>query len=258
MDHSRHLDALFVEGQRLAAMPAEHLEAPVPTVEGWTLEQVVRHTGKVHRWVTAVLAAGPDADLQAVASSVDGLPRGAACLPAYAEALGSVHAALTELEPDEPVASFIGPATARFWQRRQAHEVAVHRIDAADAVHAAGGPVPEPLELDLAADGIDEWARVFVAIRWNQRFGPFPAEADGWTVQVRGTGGGDAGWVLSFADGSATVDSIPTEGGSTGDVTLRGSNEGLLLVLWRRRPLDAVEVEGDRAVVEGLLDLARF
>ena len=60
MTPDQHLVMLQTEGMRLAAMPADALGAPVPTVPGWTLEQVVRHTGKVHRWVAATLAAGPD------------------------------------------------------------------------------------------------------------------------------------------------------------------------------------------------------
>lgn len=254
MEKARHLDALLTEGRRLAAMPPNHLDAPVPSVPGWTLERVVRHTGKIHQWVAAVIAAGPDADLDAIASDLEGIPRGPGCLAAYAEALDAVHAALGALEPDEPVASFVGATTARFWQRRQAHEVTVHRVDASDAVHAAGGPAPEPVSPAVAADGIDEWARVFLATRWNQRFGPFPPETDGWTVHVHGSDTEDAEWLLAFADGSVTVEATHAKG----DVALRGTAEELLLALWRRRPLETLDVVGERAVAERLLDLAKF
>lgn len=254
MEPDQHLETLLVEGRRLAAMPADALDAPVPAVEGWTMERVVRHTGKIHQWVAAVIAAGPEADLGAVAASVPGMPHGPDCLPAYAEALEEVHAALSALAPEDPVASFIGPTTARFWQRRQAHEVVVHRIDAADAVHAAGGPAPEPVAADVAADGIDEWARVFLGTRWNQRFGAFPTEVEGNTVHIHGSGVEHAEWLLTFADGSVAVEATHAKG----DVALRGDTEALLLALWRRRPLESVDVVGDRAVAERLLDLARF
>lgn len=254
MEPARLLDALLIEGRRLAAMPADALDAPVPAVPGWTLERVVRHTGKIHQWVAAVIEAGPQADLEQVAADLSGIPRGADCLPAYAESLTAVHGALAALDPDEPVASFVGVTTARFWQRRQAHEVAVHRVDAADAVHGAGGPVPESVDAALAADGIDEWARVFLAVRWNQRFGSFPPEIEGATVHIHGNDVPDTEWLLTFADGSVEVEARHAKG----DVALRGGAEELLLALWRRRPLDTLDVVGDRSVAERLLDLAKF
>jgi len=254
MEPQRHLEILLAEGHRLAAMPPDALDAPVPSIEGWTLERVVRHTGKIHQWVAAVLAAGPEADLDQVSSSLPGIPRGADCLPAYGEALQVVHAALAALAPEEQVASFVGPTTARFWQRRQAHEVAVHRIDAADAVQAVGGPPPEPIALDCAADGTDEWARVFLATRWNQRFGEFPEELEGRTVHLHGTDIDAAEWLLTFAGGRVLVD--PTH--AKGDVALRGTAQDLLLALWRRRPLDLLEVHGDQELAERLVDIARF
>lgn len=253
MEHTRHLEVLLAEGHRLAAVPPEALDAPVPSVPGWTLEHVVRHTGKVHRWARAALAEGPHADMAEVSSRVTSLPHGADALTAYAEALAGLHDMLSTLDPDEPAASFVGPVTARFWQRRQAHEVTVHRVDAADAVHAAGGPAPAPVPVDAAADGIDEWAHVFLATRWQQRFGAFPTDLEGRSVALLGADA-DVGLVLAFDGGRVTVD----EGAPTADVTLRAPVELLLLTLWRRRPLTSVEVVGDRSVAERLHEIAAF
>ena len=55
--------------------------------------------------------------------------------------------------------------TARFWFRRQAHEVAVHRWDAQLAAGDAA-----PIETELAADGVDErleMLRSFAPIQGN-------------------------------------------------------------------------------------------
>lgn len=253
MDHTDHLASLLEQGGQLAAMPPDALDAPVPAVPGWTLEHVVRHTGKVHRWVTAMLADGPHADPAEVSTRVESLPHGPDCLEAYAHALTAVHEALRAMDPQAPAASFIGPVTAGFWHRRQAHEVTVHRIDAADAVHAAGGPAPTPVPPALAADGVDEWARVFVATRWSQRFGDFPAELDGRRVALRCTDTGSA-LELAFDHGQARV----VTGSGTADVELRAAAEPLLLTLWRRRPVETIEVSGDRALAERLLSLATF
>lgn len=255
MDSHRHLELLLTEGERLAAMPADALAAPVPSVPGWTLEDVVRHTGKVHRWVTGMLLAGPEGTAPTDLAS---LPKGPDCLPAYREALGEVLAQLASHESDQPVLTFTGVQPASFWFRRQAQEVSVHRIDAADAVAAAGGPAPEPLAVDGAADGIDEWARFFLAVRWNQRFGPFPPDLGGHTIHVHGTDdpspADGAEWLLTFGDGNLAVEATHAKG----DVALRGSAEDLLLTLWRRRPLETLDVIGEDLIAERLLDLARF
>ena len=255
MDASRHLELLRIEGERLAAMPADSLDAPVPALPDWTVERVLRHTGKVHRWVASTLAAGPEADL---AVDLIGLPHGPACLPAYREALDAAVAELAGHDPEEESMTFVGAGTAAFWYRRQAHEVAVHRIDAADAVHAAGGPVPEPLAIDHASDAVDEWATLFLATRWQQRNGDLPTDLHGRSIHVHGTDDpappDGAEWLITFT--SDGVDVAATH--AKGDVALRGPAQDLLLTLWLRRPLDTLDVIGDRALAERVLDLARF
>jgi hypothetical protein len=257
MTPERHLEILRTEGSRLAALPAAALDAPVPTVEGWTLERVVRHVGKVHQWVAAVLAEGPGADVGAVAAGLPGMPKGPDCLPAYAEALQAVAAEIERHHPDDPAATFAGPGTVRFWARRQALEVAVHRI-------AAGGPEPERVDADAAADGIDEWARLFLATRFAQRGGTFPADLAGRTVHIHGTDDpappDGAEWLLTFGsgsdDGGPGVDVQATH--AKGDVALRGPAHDLFLTVWRRRPRSSIDAIGDTAVADRLLDVARF
>lgn len=255
MDATRHLELLRIEGDRLASMPADALGATVPALPDWTVERLLRHTGKVHRWVTGTLAAGPGGDLGA---PVEALPEGPDCLPAYREALDGVIAELGRHAPAEDATTFTGPGSVAFWYRRQAHEVAVHRIDAADAVHAAGGAAPEPLAADGAADAIDEWATLFLATRWQQLNGAFPDDLVGRTIHVHGTDdpapADGAEWLFTFTpDG---VDVATTH--AKGDVALRGPAADLLLTLWRRRPLATIDGIGDVALAQRVLDLARF
>jgi uncharacterized protein (TIGR03083 family) len=260
MEPTRHLELLRREGALLAAMPGDRLDAVVPSIPDWNLERVVRHVGKVHRWVVGALAAGPDG----VAPAADGLPKGPDCLPAYAEALAEMVEVLERTPPDETAWTFIGPSAASFWSRRQAHEVAVHRIDAADAVHAAGGPAPEPLDADGAADAIDEWAELFLAVRYVQRFGALPEDLHGRALRLVTTDGGPDGGPterrIELAVDGVTVVGGPAGGGpeTAADVTVTGSAQDLLLGLWRRRPIDGLLVDGDGAVFDRLLDVARF
>jgi hypothetical protein len=257
MDMARHLEILRTEGERLAAVPADLIAEPVPTVEGWTLEHVVRHTGKVHQWVTTVLALEPGQTMDDVGPTT-GIPRGGDCVAAYGEAL---HALLDEFarhDPDQPAPNFAGLADVAWWARRQAHEVSVHRTDAQDAVHAAGGPAPEPLAADGAADGIDEWAAFFLSVRWGQRFGDMPDDLAGRTVHIHGTDdpapAGGAEWLITFGQGGCEVEATHAKG----DVALRGPAADLFLTMWRRRPLSGLGVIGDAALAERMLEVARF
>ena len=137
-------------------------------------------------------------------------------------------------------------------------DLQVHRIDVHDGVHAAGGSAPAPLATDGAADVADEWAAFFLAVRFGHRFGSLPDALEGRSVHLHGTDpeppADGAEWLLSFGDGGVAVARAPAKG----DVALRGSAEDLALVLWRRRPLDALDVVGDRALAERVLEVARF
>lgn len=255
MEPSRWLELLAIEGDRLGSVPVDSLDTPVPTLPDWTVERVLRHTGKVHRWVTATLAAGPGAGL---ATDVEALPKGPAALDAYRESVLAVAEELARHDPNEESTTFVGPGTAAFWYRRQAHEVVVHRVDAQDAVHAAGGPAPDPIAVDHAADATDEWARLFLATRFGQRAGGLPEDLHGRSVHIHGTddpGPTDgAEWILRLGADGVEVEASHAKG----DVALRGPAEDLLLVLWRRRPLTDVEVVGEVTVAERLIAVARF
>jgi len=249
------MEILRNEGDRLATMPVETIDAPVPAVEGWTVGRVLSHTGKVHQWVTAYLELGPGASLSDV-GELPGMPRGTAALPAYREALDALLAAFELRDPSEPSQSFVGPADVSWWMRRQAQEVSVHRIDAADAVHAAGGATPDPLAVDGAADGVDEWATMSLE-RWVNA-NPLPDDLVGRTVHIHGTDdpapSDGAEWLLTFDRDAVAVERTHAKG----DVALRGPAADLLLTLWRRRPVASLDVVGDAAVAERLLDLVRL
>ncbi len=254
----RWLDTIRVEGDRLAAVPVELLAAPVPALPDWTVERVVRHVGRIHRWVTRVLAADADADTSLLARAAPSLPRGPACVDAYRAALDELLVAFEAADLSRPVASFTGPATVAFWLRRQAHEVAVHRVDATDAVAAAGGPTGTPLDSASAADGVAEWVEVFVAGRVGPGAEP-PAGLVGRTVRLVVTDAppdSPGEWTLHF-------DAPDTAGGPgrvrrDADVTLGGAGAAMLLMVWRRRGLDTVHLDGNRHVAEALLDAMRF
>ncbi len=241
-----HRAAVAAEGAVVADLPPSALEATVGACPGWDGARLVGHLGRVHAWATSFLALGPDG------GEPDAGPRppsGAAILPWYRERL---HALLDELDrhdPAEATQGFAGPTTAAFWFRRQAHELAVHRWDLQDAV-APGGA--DPIGAELAADGVDEWLEVFVP-RFLARTG-VPDDLVGATVHLHCTdeGGieGTGEWLLRLTADGCEVERAHAKG----DAALRAPAAELLLAVWHRHGLDALDVVGDAERAHTVLD----
>jgi len=239
--------AIATEGARLAALPVDALDRPVPSCPGWTVEDLVSHVGRVHRWAARHLAAAPGQPERGPRSDP---PAGPSILDWYQASLDLLLAELDRHHPDEPVHSFIGPATAAFWARRQAHELAVHRWDA----DAALGDEPTPIAAPLAADGVDEWLSVFVPRFLARRDEPVPAELVGASVHLHGTDEGQtepAEWLLRLTPDGAEVARVHAKG----DAALRGPASDLLLAVWHRVPLERLDVVGDADRARAVLDL---
>lgn len=252
MDAAQHRAAVVTEGGWFAALASDALELPVPTCPGWTVARLVGHLGRVHTWATGFLVAGPDAEGDV--SWGERPPEGAALLPWYRDRLDGLLAELDRHDPGEPARSFIGAGTAAFWFRRQAHELAVHRWD---AEHAIAPGAASPFDAALAADGIDEWLGVFVP-RWlARRDEPVPAALVGATLHVHCTddalAAGTGEWLLRVTDQGCEVERAHAKG----DAALRGPASDLLLAVWHRVPLDSLDVVGDAARAQGVLDLVQ-
>lgn len=152
---------------------------PVPRYPGWTMTDLLVHTGRVHRRTTDIVAnrlterpelpPEPDSDVADwFAAGVDEM----------VEVLGST-------DPDTPCWGFGDTPDAGFWLRRMSLETTVHRWDAQSAVG-----VPDAFEPDVAADGIDEIRIMWlggVEVSSPDETGPIvtfdPSDAEGvWTV----------------------------------------------------------------------------
>jgi len=241
----RFIEAVVGEGERFAALAAElaagrtpvdgGLDVPVPWVPAWTARDLVLHLGTVHRWATAIVRAG----------SADGPPAGSEPPPDdllgwYAGGHAELVRALREVPPDSPAwhMSPVAPKVAASWARRQAHELAVHRMD----LEQAAGVPHAPLDPDLAEDGVDELLGIVVP-RWAHTEPLASADA---LVAVRDTDTGRA-WAVRVTRGAVE---ISAERLGTPDAELTGEGTQLLLHLWGR-PAD-VQVRGD-AAAEALL-----
>jgi uncharacterized protein (TIGR03083 family) len=232
MDVAAHIDELAVQGKALAeAAAAAGPDAPVPTCPGWTVADLLAHTGGVHRWAASFVRADPDADPGAALDEPEGEPVGW-----YLEQHAALVDALRAAPPDLQTWTFLAaPSPLAFWARRQAHETAVHRADAA----AAAGPQVPGYPVGFAVDGIDELLFGFFGFRARKRRLRSDAEL---TLLVAPDDTDDRWLVTIGAEGAGTERAAGPAG-----CTLRGPVERLYLYLWNRVP--DVAIEGDPAVV---------
>jgi uncharacterized protein (TIGR03083 family) len=154
----------------------------------------------------------------------------------HAELVGALRNAPDDLE----TWTFLEAATPlAFWARRQAHETAIHRVDAESATGATTG-----FPADFAADGIDELLLRFVA-RGGR---PLPVDRER-TLTVAATDV-DGAWTVTLAPEGFR---IATGAVSGGDASLRGPASELYVCLWNRSSPEGLDRNGDH----GLLDLWR-
>ncbi len=252
LEHERYVAALEAEAAALARAVADgDPDARVPACPDWDLGELVRHTGKVHRWAFHII------DTRTMERpGWDGLPDAEA--PADAAGLarwlegGSrrLAALLRERGPAEPVWGWAVEQHTGFWGRRMAHETLVHRIDAEQATTGRASAV----DPDLAADNVDELlhnatargARAFP----NLKALALPQEGDS-TLHLHCTDV-PGEWLLRPAAGGFDYD----EGHAKGAAAVRGGARELLLWINRRGAAE-VEVIGDTEVArlwsEGLV-----
>ena len=255
--HKPSTDAYFAEISGSAARLAEIVstrdpDLPVPTCPDWTLSQLATHVGRVHRWAAETVTTRAT-ERVAFDSVPDGkYPADVADRAAWINAGADRVIAAVRAAPDKPVWAFGRMAPASFWARRQAHETAMHRID---AELAAGQTVV--LDLDLAADGIDEWLGMVASRRRSGRGDAEPVLPAGAALHVAATAAGEsdrsaaAEWVVRGSGDSLILERGP----GPADVTVSGPADRLLLALVRRVPADeaGLDVTGDAALFSGWL-----
>ncbi|MER7708508.1 maleylpyruvate isomerase family mycothiol-dependent enzyme [Kitasatospora sp. NPDC097605] len=245
MEITAHIDALRREGTLLADAAARtDLTAAVPTCPEWQLRDLVLHTGRVHRWAAATVRDGLPAPMDAERhQAIWGEEPDDADLVEWFRA---GHAALVDTLTAAPAdldcwTFFPAPSPLAFWARRQAHETAVHRIDA-DAAAGTEGPHADP---DFAQDGVDELLGAF-AIPARSKVHSERRR----TIQISASDG-PGRWLVTIGPEPLTVERAERPA----DLTLTGPARDLYLLLWNRLPAGTgrVATAGDAA----LLDLWR-
>src|SRR5262249_17763118 len=137
-----YVGALRREGELLAdAAQRAGLAAAVPSCPGWAVRDLLRHTGYVHRWATGFVAEGLTRPGGASEEEILGQGPADAELPGwFREGHAALVGALGAAGPGLNCWAFLpAPSPLAFWARRQAHETAIHQVDADQAAAGAAG-----------------------------------------------------------------------------------------------------------------------
>jgi uncharacterized protein (TIGR03083 family) len=246
-----YVGAVDANARRLVdAAEQAGLEASVPSCPEWVVADLLAHIGRVHRWAAGNLRrAKPDEYWTAEIE----IPEPAARPAWVREGAADLVATLHQCEPDAPAWTFVPPSVAGFWFRRQAHETAMHRVD---AELAAGSPTP--IDPGLAADGIDELLWI-LSLHGKVEGAPpdspwaRPITGNGETVHLHCTDV-EGEWFVRRAPTGVEFDRVHAKG----DAAARGTASDLLTWLSGRTSIDRIEALGSVALLEGFRDAARF
>ncbi len=253
MEHQQACDELAAVVDSFAsALDGADLSRAVPTCPDWTLLDLVRHQGRVHRWAEMLVRERAQERMSAPREAEPGA--GDDAVGWFRQGGDALVATLRAAGPDEPVWSFGADQHARFWSRRQLHETVVHR---ADALLALGQPVE--IANDVAADGIDELLDNLLSIRHRS---PKVAQlrGDGETIHLHAVDTPDAAgigeWLITLQPDGYSY----SHGHAKGDVAVRGALSDLELMMYGRLPLDDERFQtfGDRTVMERWLESAQL
>ena len=246
MDRDIYLEHLAADGGRMAEIArTADLAARVPTCPEWDLQQLLEHTGSVHRWQAAAVrdrvTTFPDPS-----SWQDAPAEGEHIADWFQRGVDDAIAVLAAVSPEEPRWTWFEPDQSAGWyHRRITQETLVHRVDA----ELAAGDVT-PMDPALSVDGIDEFVDVFIpaAEMQGQRIG-----GTGQTLHLHATDA-EGEWLLTMHETRVDVQ----RGHAKGDAAVRGPAGDLLLFAWGRDPSPALEVFGDPGVVAAYTAAAKL
>lgn len=235
MEFDTYLDEVRQQAGALRAAAVQAgPDADVPTTPDWTVRRLVGHIARVHSWVVLALGVDPAGERPEAPRPPDDWDP---LLDYWDGQLDTMLRGLRERGPDGPAWTFFPGGTASWWARRQAHETAIHRLD---AEHAAYGDAVEHLVFapEFAADGIDEALTLMIR--------RIPAEATG-TVLFHAADAGRA-WLVTAKAGEPPTTEPATE--LETDASVVGTADAVYRAVWKR-PSTAV-VGGDRTIVDGI------
>jgi len=237
MDTATHLEALRAEGAAFAsAAERAGLDAPVPPCPGWLVRDLVTHLTGVHRWARTTVESGMPTRLPRESRAALFVPTpDARAIDAYRAAHAELVRALGDAKPGTVAWTLFGSDDpVVFWTRRQAHETAIHRLDA-ELADVSPASVVSGFAPGFAADGIDE----LLVGMLGRSGGGLVSEAP-MTLAIAPEDD-PASWTMYVtSDAPRTVPGVDP----AADVILRGPAERLYALLWNRSDATDCRIDG--------------
>jgi uncharacterized protein (TIGR03083 family) len=237
MDATEHIGVLQREGTLLAeAAERAPLDAPLPTCPDWTVRDLVRHIGGIHRWATAIVSRTRTERFDPFQELEGHWPADYALVDWFREGHLALVDALDSAPPDLQCFTFLpAPSPRAMWARRQAHETGIHRAD----VEGASGPIT-PYDPGVAADGIEELLFGFLSRPRSKPTAEVPR-----TLQLRAIDSG-RDWRVAIGPNGPSV----TREYAPADCSVSARTSDLFLLLWNRRSLQGLDVAGASELLE--------
>lgn len=209
------------------------LSREVPSCPGWTLLDLAKHVGSVHRWAHGAVSSGAPIEFPVGPDDPGELSRW------LGDGSARLVALLRSTDPATPTWTFgPRPRQVSFWSRRQTHETSMHLFDARNSLGER-----TPISPEFAADGVEEFFSLFYP-RQIQR-GELEPIAPGIRIVLD-----EAPDVEYLLAGDGTNREAQTA------AVVRGPAERVLRVLWGREGLVGLRVEGDQNVARSALGAA--
>lgn len=226
VDNDLLMTAARADGRVLLAAAETDWQRPIPQCPDWDAADLVRHMGAVLQWMAAIVTSGERVSRRAL----DPVPTDCGDLSAwYLSRLERTVKLLAAVDPESPTWTFssLGDHRMRWWARRLAVEIAIHRFDAEHARSVAGGAAPAPLRGEIARAGVNEFVTEFLPGLLHGEGG----ERLTGTLHLSAIDA-PAQWCIDL-DTGATVSPVVTP-----DADLRGTLSELLLWLTNRLTVD--------------------
>ncbi|MEU5218554.1 maleylpyruvate isomerase N-terminal domain-containing protein [Streptomyces sp. NPDC020807] len=219
---------------------------PVPTCPGWTLADLTRHLGTVHRWAGHLVRTGATARVRTHDVPLDLPDDPAAHADWLADGAERFAATARAADPDAPVWVPGADAHVRYYPRHALVEAVVHLADAELALTGTASP----LDPATAADAVDHFLGDAPYIPWIAE--PVAhLDRDGAVLRLVARDGG--AWTLTLGGGGFTWSR--GSGGAEPTAEVEADAGELLLLLHRRYASDDARFthRGDRDLLDDWL-----
>lgn len=245
MEIAGFVEALRQDGEELIDCSARAgWDTVVPTCPEWRVRDLIAHTGSVHRWAAGYLAGRTEPGPIEICAPDDVDTLAAWFRDGHRELLNR----LTEGPADLECWTFLpAPTPLAFWARRQAHETAIHRVDAERAL----GVQPREFTAHFAKDGIDELLAGFHVRARSRVRTEQPRSLLVQTTDDRPHKGQQPrAWLLHLSSEPLWVEQLADTGSVSADCTISGPSPTVYRTLWNRGRYEDLDVTGDASLVE--------